>query len=256
MPYNNQSGTGGEGTFSTNNRTSDRSEAQFDPLREFFDPDVEGFVDDKLGSVSMPTEIQGSKRLLEQIQKELQKGRRSNPYSLATANQARDGQLSALDQLYNGTSTVGAQAGQAMGQLGRQVSGATAGSSGLEQMMASRAGAEGGVGLAGRAGDARLAEFMNQQKMAGVGYAAARGQDQSNTDSLRQAGFDNRRQDDALENFYRDMSNRLDQGNLDIEQSNRALRQLMIARKTGKNIDSAEQAAETAASIAGKFVGA
>lgn len=219
---------------------------------KYLDLDPDAWAERAVYSSNSPNHLQNSGSWQDFINQRLAYGRgvtRDNPYSVDAGNQARDGQISALDQLYNGTSVVGAQAGQAMGQLGRQVSGATAGGSGLSQAMAARAGAMGGSEMAGKAGDARLAEFMKQQMQAGQGYGAARGQDQGQMSASNRAGSEARGQDDALTNFYSNLGSDLQGRNQQYKIDDYKLRKRTAVYKDKANWDTLKAGAEATATV-------
>lgn len=218
----------------------------------YFDLDPDSWAERAVYASNSPGFVQNSGRWREFINNRLAHGRgvtRDNPYSVDSGNQARAGQLSALDQLMNGTSVVGAQAGQAMGQLGRQVAGATAGGSGLSQAMAAGAGADGGLGIAGKAGDARLAEFMQQQMQAGSGYGAARGQDQGQMAAFNKAGGEARGQDDALTSFYSNLGSDLQGKNQQYKIDDYKLRKRTAVYKDKANWDTIKAGGEAAATV-------
>ena len=177
---------------------------------------------------------------------------RANPYDLGLGNQARDGYLAALDQLHNGTSVVGGQANQAMGQLGQQVGNATANtSSGLAQMMATRAGAQGASDVADQSGNARLNEFMGQQSEYGQGLGNLRGQDLQQAASFQDAGLRQRGQDDGLSEFYRHLGMKTTDAKEKLSLSTYQLIQRMRRDKDKGNWDNAKTSAQTAATVIG-----
>ena len=222
----------------------------FDYLREAFDLNTSQFAQDKLASVRLPTETRGTKELAPILAARANAPARANPYDLGLGNQARDGYLAALDQLHNGTSVVGGQANQAMGQLGQQVGNATANtSSGLAQMMATRAGAQGAGDVADQSGNARLNEFMNQQKQYGNGMSALRGQDLQQSEEFQNSGLKQRGQDDALHNFYTDQGVRLDQNNRDVALNKHKLQRRLEIDKGAKNQKTAGDVAQVVGSI-------
>lgn len=231
--------------------------ARGDLLSPILDLDPDAWAERAVYSANTPTSVQNSGTWENFIKQRTGFGRgvtRDNPYSVDAGNQARGGQLSALDQLMNGTSVVGAQAGQARNQLGRQVSAATAGGSGLSQALASQAGAMGGSELAGKAGDARLAEFMQQQMQAGSGYGAARGQDQSQMSAFNKAGGEARGQDDALTSFYNNLGSDLQGKNQQLGLDNKKLTKRTAMNKDKANWNTVKAGAEALASVVKLFV--
>ena len=228
-----------------------------DFFSDFFDPNPITYVDRQLRGKEIPGGVDGNFRLQQMLQGRIDSAApgRSNPYDTAFGNQSREAQTAALDRLMNGTSSVGAQAGQAMGQLGRQIASATGSSGGLEQALAAGAGAEGGLGIASQAGGARLAEFMKQQEMAGRGYGEQRKQDTRQMDSHNKSGLTATEQDDKLRNFYADQAAELSAADQDLFAKNAELRTKLLTAKDQQNWNAVATTAEVAANVIKMIVG-
>lgn len=130
-------------------------------------------------------------------------GPRVNPYNAAIADQSRGAQLALLAQMRGqmaGPSIAGMQAQRALGQSGQQaLQQAAMGAPGRASML--QAGQVGG-GLAGDAGQARLAEIMRAQ--AGLGGAAGslRGGDLRSAEAQSRAQLAQMQQDQARRQMY------------------------------------------------------
>lgn len=226
-----------------------------DALLRFMDFDPEAYARRKIAAAGMPSSIGRSGSLRADILSRIKAPERGNPYNLGTGNLARDGQVSALDQLYDGTSTVAGQASRAMGQLSNQVSGAAAGGGGLAQAMAARVGALGGSEVAGQAGAARLAEYMKQQQTAGQGYGSLRDQDLGQASAFNNAGVDARALDDRLVQFYSEMGNDLQGREQQMAIDAFKLQGQTARAKDAQNWNNAKATAEAFATVTKMFGG-
>lgn len=175
---------------------------------------------------------------------------RANPYATGIADQSRAAQLALLAQMraqQAGPSLAGLQTQRALGQSGQQALGAAAMGNGRAAMLQS---ANVGAGLAGDAGQARLAEVMRMQAGQGGLAGGLRGND------LQSAGYQSQAGNQQLQ---MDLANRLGYAGLGARQAgvedNAVLEMLKAIQRGNLNQQQKEvNALKTGAGIFGGLV--
>ena len=209
--------------------------------------DVPNQISDRLTSVGFPTQVQNADTWQGMARAGANATPRTNPYSTMVADQARAGQMALMEQMraqMNGPSLAAMQGQRALAQSGQQA-----------LMQGGRAGmlnAQGaGAGLAGDVGQARLAEVMRAQ--GGIGGVAGnlRGADLRSADAQAQSAIAQRRQDDALRQFYAQQGSALG-----LAQSQSALEALKLRKRLElQALQDGMNKAKTGANIVGSVFG-
>ena len=226
-----------------------------DWLRDALDTDVRSYAAQQFDRAGVPTEVGNTPAWTDFFKARLATPARANPYDLNLGNQSRDQYAQALEALHNGPSVAALQATKAGQQLASQIGGGVAGSSGVNQILASQAGANGAGELAGNVGANALSEFMNRQGAYGQGLGAMRGQDLGQMQDFTSSGLKQRAQDDALKQFYAGQAADLTAANqAQAIEIAKLLRSLELA-KDQKNWNTVATAANTAGTAA-KLLGA
>lgn len=212
----------------------------------------------RLREVEAPTGISGIKGFEDFLRQAQARPHRQNPYGMSGGPAdfgTRQGLTGALEQLYNGTSTVAPAAQRSFGRLAGSTSGALGGTnSALGAAMAMRAGAGAGAGLAGEAGQARLQESMSQLGAYGQGVGALRGQDLGQAMDREGSGLQTREQNDRLTQFYVTQGMNLDTAKRRAELERMKLRRRLELNQDKQNwgaVDKGVEAAGTAVKLAG-----
>lgn len=135
-----------------------------------------------------------------------------NPYNAGMANASLPAQLALLQQMkaqQAGPSIAAMQGQRAMAQGGQQALQAAAMGQGRGAMLAAQ---QGGAGMAGDLGQARLSEIMKSQAGMGSMAGQARGGYLGVAEKQQQSGLAAQALADQLSNTYASVGNTLDQG--------------------------------------------
>lgn len=203
------------------------------------------------GSFGMNPDVRNAAALDAIMREGANRGPRGNPYAAGVADQSRAAQIALLAQMraqQAGPSLAGLQTQRALGQSGQQALGAAAMGNGRAAMLQS---ANVGAGLAGDAGQARLAEVMRMQAGQGGLASGLRGNDLQSAGYQSQAGLAAARQDEALRQMYAQAGMNL-QNARDQALTNRQVTYYqLLGKKNAQDLDLVNKTVQSGAGIFG-----
>jgi len=204
------------------------------------------------GSFGMNPDIRNAAALDAIMRAGANQGPRGNPYNAGIADQSRGAQLALLAQMramQQGPSLAALQTQRALAQSGQSALAAAAmGAPGRAAMM--QAGQVGG-GLAGDAGQARLAEVMRMQAAQGGLAGGLRGNDLNSAGYQSQNGLAAARQDEALRQMYAQAGMNL-QNARDQALTNRQVTYYqLLAKKNAQDMDLVNKTMQSGAGLMG-----
>lgn len=214
--------------------------------------DTSGQISDKLAQSGFSSDINNAAYWQNVARAGALAPTRPTPYDAAMADRARQAQLALIGQMRNqmaGPSLAGMQGQQALAQSGQRALGAAAmGAPNRAAMLQSQ---RVGAGLAGDVGQARLAEVMRAQGGMGGVASGLRGADIRSSGAYTDAALAQRRQDDAMRQFYASQGSGLESAQARSALELEKVRQRLALQARQNDIEKMNAAANTLGTVFG-----